>query len=74
MGHVLGAEKDFFLMRGDDAAMDHGGRAGLILSIRGPEVSPRSPRVATIHVQAPPPQAPRLQAFLAEFSQQSAAL
>ena len=39
MGHVLGAEKDFFLMRGDDAAMDHGGRAGLILSIRGPEVS-----------------------------------
>jgi len=28
MGHVLGAEKGFFLIRGDDAAMVHGGRAG----------------------------------------------
>jgi hypothetical protein len=23
MGHVLGAEKEFVLIRGDDAAMDH---------------------------------------------------
>ena len=33
MGHVPGAEKELFLIRGDDAAMDHGDRAGLILSI-----------------------------------------
>ena len=39
MGHVLGAEKEFFLIRGDDAAVLHGGRASGILSIRGPEVS-----------------------------------
>ena len=39
MGHVLGAEKDFFLIRGDDAAMVNAGRAGLILSIPAQEVS-----------------------------------
>ena len=33
MGHFLGAEKEFVLIRGDDAAMDYGSRAGLILSI-----------------------------------------
>ena len=30
-----------------------------------------SPRVGTIHVQAPTPHAPALQAFLADFSQQT---
>ena len=70
MGHVLGAEKGFFLIRGDDAAMVHGGRAGGILSIPAKEVSLGAPRVGTIHVQAPTPHAPALQAFLAEFSQQ----
>ncbi len=70
MGHVLGAEKGIFLIRGDDATMVHGGRAGLILSIPAQEVSLGSPRVGTIHVQAPTPHAPPLQAFLAEFSQQ----
>ena len=39
MGHVLGAKKGIFLIRGDDASMDHGGRACGILSIHGPEVS-----------------------------------
>jgi len=52
--------------------MGHGGRAGLILSIRGPEVSLGSPRGGTIHVQAPTPHTPPLRAFLADFSQQSA--
>ena len=28
MGHILGAEKDFFFIRGDDAALVHGGRTG----------------------------------------------
>ena len=42
MGHFLGAEKGIFLIRGDDAAMVHGGRASGNLSIRGPEVSLRS--------------------------------
>ena len=71
MGHVLGGEKDFFLIRGDDAPVVHGGRAGLILSIPAQEVSLGSPRVGTIHVQAPTPHAPPLQAFLADFSQQT---
>ena len=39
MGHLPGAEKGFFVSRGDDASMDHGGRACGILSIHGPEVS-----------------------------------
>ena len=70
MGHVLGAEKGFFLIRGRRPRHVHGGRAGGILSIPAKEVSLGSPRVGTIHVQAPTPHAPALQAFLADFSQQ----
>ena len=51
--------------------MVDGGRAGLILSIPAQEVSLGSPRAGTIHVQAPTPHAPPLQAFLADFSQQT---
>ena len=40
--------------------MVHGGRAGLILSIPAQEVSLGSPRVGTIHAQAPTPHARRL--------------
>ena len=71
MGHVLGAEKGIFQIRGDDGAMLQGGRAGLILSIPAKEVSLGSPRVGTIHVQAPTPHTPPLQAFLVDFSQQT---
>ena len=71
MGHVLGAKKDFFLIRGRGRPTVYGGRAGLILSIPAQEVSLGSPRVGTIHVQTPTPQAPPLQAFLADFSQQT---
>ena len=60
MGHVLGAEKDFFLIRGDDAAVLHGGRAGGNLSTPAQEASPGSPRVDTIHVQSPIAHAPGL--------------
>ena len=60
MGHLLGAEKGNFLIRGRGRPTVCGGRAGLILSIRGPEVSLGSPRVDTIHVQAPTPHAPAL--------------
>ena len=35
----MGAEKDFFSIRGRGRPTVYGGRAGLILSIRGPEVS-----------------------------------
>ena len=70
MGHVLGAEKRLFLIRGDDAATVHAGRADLILSIPAQEVSLGSPRVGTIHVHAPTPHTPPLQAFLVDFSQQ----
>jgi hypothetical protein len=38
MGHLLGAEKEFFLIRGRGRPTVCGGRSGLILSIRGPEV------------------------------------
>ena len=69
MGHFLGAEKEFFLIRGRGRPTVYGGRASGILSIRGPEVSLGSLRVGTIHVQAPTPHAPALQAFLADFSQ-----
>ena len=71
MGHVLGGEKDFFLIRGRGRPTVYGGRTSGILSIRGPEVSLGSPRVGTIHVQAPTPHTPPLQAFLADFSQQT---
>ena len=51
--------------------MLHVGRAGLILSIPAKQVSLGSPRVGTIHVQAPTPRAPPLQAFMVDFSQQT---
>ena len=70
MGHVLGAEKGNFLIRGRGRPTVHGGRASGILSIPVKEVSLGSPRVGTIHTQAPTPQTPPLQAFLADFSQQ----
>ena len=70
MGHVLGAEKGFFLIRADDGPMLHGGRAGLILSIPAKEVSLGSPRVGTRHVQSPTPHTPPLRAILVDFSQQ----
>ena len=71
MGHLLGAEKGIFLIRGRGRPTVHGGHAGVILSIRGPEVSLGSPRVGTIHVQSPTPHAPPLQAFLVDFAQQT---
>ena len=71
MGHVLGAKIGIFLIRVDNAAMVNGSRAGSILSIPAEEVSLGSPRVGTLHVQAPTPHAPPLQAFLADFSQQT---
>jgi hypothetical protein len=39
MGHVLGAKKEFFLIRGRWRPTVYGGRTSGILSIRGPEVS-----------------------------------
>ena len=72
MGHVLGAEKGIFLIHAPDAPMVDGGRASLILSIPAKQVSLGSPRVGTIHVHAPTPQTPPLQAFLVDFSQQPA--
>ena len=71
MGHVLGTEKLNFLIRGRGRPTVYSGRASGILSIRGPEVSPGSPRVGTIHVQTPTPHASPLQAFLVDFSQQT---
>ena len=50
MGHFLGAENAFFLIRGDDAALAHSCRTGLILSIRGPEASLGSLRVGVYMV------------------------
>ena len=50
--------------------MAQGGRAGGILSIPAKEVSLGSPRVGTIHVQAPTPHAPPLPAYFGQFSQQ----
>ena len=51
MGHVLGGEKNNFLIRDiDGPGMDS--HVDGILSIRGPEGSPRSPRVGTVHVQS----------------------
>ena len=71
MGHVLGAKKEFFLIRGRWRPTVYGGRTSGILSIRGPEVSLGSLRVGTIHVQSPTPHTPPLQSFLADFSQQT---
>jgi hypothetical protein len=42
MGHVLGAKKGNFLIRGRGRPTVYGGRACGILSILGPEVSPGS--------------------------------
>ena len=39
MGHLLGAEKEFFLIRARGRPTIFGGRTSGILSIRGPEVS-----------------------------------
>ena len=39
MGHLLGAGKEFFLIRARGRPTVYGGRASGILSIRGPEVS-----------------------------------
>ena len=62
MGRLLGAEKINFLMS-RYGRRHHGGRVGGILSIRGPEVSPGSPRVGTRHGQSPTPHAPMLPAI-----------
>ena len=58
MGHVLGGEKGFFLIRGSSAAKGEGSRACGILSIPAQEVSLGSPRVSSIHVQSPTPPLP----------------
>ena len=66
MGHVLGAKKGIFLIRGRGRPTVYGGRTSGILSIRGPCGLLGSPRVGTIHAQAPTPHAPPLRAFLAD--------
>ena len=71
MGQVLGGEKGNFLIRADEALMVLGGRACGIQSIPAQEVPLGSPRAGTIHVHAPTPHTPPLQAFLADFSQQT---
>ena len=57
MGHVLGAEKSLFFIRGRGRPTVYGGRANGILSIRGPEVSPGSPRVVVDVRNSPTPHA-----------------
>ena len=71
MGDFLGVEKSNFFNSRPRSAEGHGGRASGILSIPAKQVSLGSPRVGTIHVQAPTPHTPPLQAFLADFSQQT---
>ena len=73
MRDAYGGRKRYFLFRGAEADEAQGGRASLILSIPAQEV-PLSPRVGTIHVQAPTPHTPPLQHFLARFSQQASPL
>ena len=68
MGHLLGAEKGNFLIRGRGRPTVYGGRASGILSIPVEEVSLGSPRVGTIHAQAPTPHAPPLPAYFGQFS------
>ena len=70
MGHVLGAEKGNFLIRGRGRPTVHGGRSSGILSIRGPEVSLGSLRDGTIHLQAPTPHTLPLPAYFGQFSHQ----
>ena len=71
MVHVMGGEKLNFLIRGRGRPTVYGGRACGILSIPAKQVSLGSPRVDTIHAHAPTPHVPPLQAFLADFSQQT---
>ena len=71
MGHVPGAKKEFFLIRGRGRPTVYGARASGILSIPAKQVSLGPPRVGTIHVQAPTSHTPPLQAFLVDFSQQT---
>ena len=66
-----GPKNLIFLIRGRGPTRPQGGRAGGILSIPAEEVSLGSPRVGTIHVQAPTPHTPPLQSFLVDFSQQT---
>ena len=69
MGHVLGAEKLIFLIRGAEATRPHASRAGLNLSIPAQEVSLGALRVGTIHLQSPTPHTPPLPAYFGQFSQ-----
>ena len=71
MGHILEAEKGNFSIRGRGRPTVYGSCACGIQSITAQEVSLGSPRVGTIHAQTPTPHAPPLQAFLADFSQQT---
>ena len=70
MGHVLGAEKEFFLIRGRGRPTVYGSRTSGILSIRGPEVSLGSLGYGTIHVQSPTPHTLPLPAYFGQFSHQ----
>ena len=71
MGHLLGGEKLIFLIRGRGRPTVYDSRACGILSIPAQEVCLGSPKVGTIHVQAPTPLRPPLQSFLVDFSQQT---
>ena len=62
MGRLLGAEKINFLMS-RYGRRRYDGRVGGILSMRGPEFSPRSLRIGTRHGQSPTPHAPMLPAI-----------
>ena len=67
-GHVLGAEKGIFLIRGRGRRHDlWRPRLWNPVNPCPKQVSLGSPRVGTIHAQAPTPHAPPLQAFLADF-------
>ena len=73
MGQVLGGEKTNYYSKFTalGPTTPQGGCAGGILSIPVQEVSLGSPRAGIVHVQAPTPHTPPLQAFLADFSQQT---
>ena len=70
-GTRTGGQKKFRDIAAPRRTTPQAGRAGLILSIPVEQVSLGSPRVGTRHVQAPTPHTPPLQAFLADFSQQT---
>ena len=57
MGHLLGAKKGIFLIRGRGRPTVYGARASGILSIPAKQVSLGAPKVGTIHVLAPTPHA-----------------